>query len=29
VLPVAGTREALFSIAQAVIDRRANSPRRW
>ncbi len=27
VLPVAGTREALFSIAQAVIDRRVNSQR--
>lgn len=27
VLPVAGTREALFSIAQAVIDRRVNSHR--
>ena len=27
VLPVAGTREALFSIAQAVIDRRVNSMR--
>ncbi len=27
VLPVAGTREALFSIAQAVIDRRFNSHR--
>ncbi|MBI5783193.1 MAG: succinyldiaminopimelate transaminase, partial [Gammaproteobacteria bacterium] len=26
-LPVAGTREALFSIAQAVIDRRVNSQR--
>ena len=27
VLPCAGTREALFSIAQAVIDRRAHSQR--
>ncbi len=27
VLPVAGTREALFSIAQTVIDRRVNSQR--
>jgi N-succinyldiaminopimelate aminotransferase len=27
ILPVAGTREALFSIAQAVIDRRVNSQR--
>ncbi|MEW6332234.1 MAG: succinyldiaminopimelate transaminase [Pseudomonadota bacterium] len=27
VLPVSGTREALFSIAQAVIDRRVNSQR--
>lgn len=27
ILPVSGTREALFSIAQAVIDRRVNSQR--